>query len=106
MAATGGDGDIYRPYGVNLDAEGNLYIADTSNNRIRFIPRTSGTYWGQTMTANFIYTIAGNGTDGYGDDDVSATGGDGDLYEPSGVSLDAGGNLYIADTSNHRIRVS
>jgi DNA-binding beta-propeller fold protein YncE len=78
------------PAGVALDAAGNLYIADTSNNRIRKVD-ASGT----------ISTVAG-GVAGF-----SGDGGDATLAQlrgPWGVALDAAGNLYIADTSNHRIR--
>jgi hypothetical protein len=90
------------PQGVSVDASGNAYIADTSNNRIRFVPKVGGTYFGQAMTANYIYTIAGNGTAGYLADDMAAT--STQINFPSGVTVNASGDIYIADTTNHRIR--
>ncbi|MBL8024748.1 MAG: hypothetical protein JNK54_10815, partial [Elusimicrobia bacterium] len=93
---------INTPFGVRVDAWGNVYIADSGNHRIRFIPKSGGTYFGQAMTASFIYTIAGNGTGGYLGDNVSAT--STKLYNPSYVSVDVAGNVVISDTDNHRIR--
>ncbi|MBK8871069.1 MAG: hypothetical protein IPN19_08460 [Elusimicrobia bacterium] len=93
---------IKTPYGLSVDIAGNLYVADYGNHRVRFVPKTSGTFFGQAMTANYIYTIAGNGTGGYVSDDVAATATQ--IYNPYGVSLDAAGNIYVADSGNHRIR--
>ncbi len=78
-------------YGVAVDTVGNLYIADSSNNRVRKVS-TSGT----------ITTVAGNGSFGYSGDGGPAT--NSRLSSPTGVAVDAAGNLYIADTSNHRVR--
>jgi len=50
---------------VTLDAVGDLLIVDTTNYLVRFVPVTSGTYFGQSMSADDIYTIAGTGTSGY-----------------------------------------
>ncbi|MBL8024753.1 MAG: hypothetical protein JNK54_10855, partial [Elusimicrobia bacterium] len=94
---------INYPYGVSLDAVGNVYIADYSNHRIRFVAKSGGTYFGQAMTANYIYTIAGNGTAGYQADNVAAT--STQIKNPKGVSVDPEGNVYIADFNNFRIRI-
>ena len=79
------------PFGVAVDGFGNLYIADSLNSRIRKVS-PSGT----------ITTVAGNGTFGYSGDGGLATAAQ--LDNPYGVTLDASGNLYIADQSNQRIR--
>ena len=79
------------PRGVAVDAAGNLYIADASNNRIRKVD-----------THGIITTVAGNGTAGFSGDGGPAT--SAELNSPRGIALDAAGNLYIADYLNSRIR--
>ncbi len=79
------------PDGVAVDTAGNLYIADTSNDRIRKVD-----------TSGIITTVAGNGIEGYSGDGGPAT--DAQLSIPRGLAVDAQGSLYIADTSNSRIR--
>ena len=76
------------PYGVAVDASGNLFIAD--NNRIR-----------KVSASGIITTVAGGGTSGLGDGG-SATAAE--LNNPSGVAVDLSGNLFIADNYNNRIR--
>lgn len=78
------------PLGLAFDSSGNLYIADSFNNRIRKVS-------GGTIT-----TVAGNGTGGYSGDKAAAT--SAELLSPAGVAVDSSGNLYIADTFNHVIR--
>jgi sugar lactone lactonase YvrE len=80
------------PTGLAVDASGNLYIADTHNNRIRKVTAATG----------LITTIAGTGSAGFSGDGSSAVAST--LALPRGVTVDASGNLYIADTANHRIR--
>ena len=80
------------PSAVAVDAAGNVYIADTGNSRVRKVSAT-GT----------ITTVAGNGTIGSSGDNGLATAAS--LYYPASVALDAAGNIYIADTFNHRVRV-
>ena len=93
----GGDGDpaieasLNVPAGVAVDNSGNLYIADLGNDRIRKVD-TSGT----------ITTVAGTGELGYSGDDGPAI--EAQLKYPRHVAVDGSGNLYIADTYNHRIR--
>jgi uncharacterized protein (TIGR03437 family) len=84
--------ELYHPCGVTLDAAGNMYIADSANNRIRKVDITTGT----------ITTVAGNGTAGFSGDGAGAI--FAELYNPKGVAVDSAGNLYIADTYNNRIR--
>ena len=80
------------PSGIVLDAFGNVYIADAGTDRIRKVTTATG----------IITTVAGTGVYGYNGDNISAT--SATLGHPSGVALDALGNLYIADQSNDRIR--
>ena len=91
------------PTSVTADAAGNLLIADSANNRIRAVAATSGSFYGQAMTAGDIYTVAGNGTYGFaGDGDPAASA---ELRDPMGVSFDGSGNLLISDTNNERVRL-
>ncbi len=85
--------EINFPYGVALDASGNLYIADAVNNLIR-----------KVNTSGIISTVAGNDAlvFGYGGDGGAATAAE--LDDPYGVGLDGSGNLYIADAGNNVIR--
>jgi len=82
---------LYYPAGVAVDSAGTLYIADSANNRVRKVD-ASGT----------IATVAGNGSPGYSGDGGPAT--EAMLMHPAGVAVDAAGNLYIADSSNDRVR--
>ena len=82
---------VYIPRGVAVDGAGNLYIADSGNHRIR---RVDG--------ARAITTVAGTGTRGNSGDGGPAI--EAQLSSPRGVAVDGEGNLYIADTSNNRIR--
>ena len=93
---------LNNPRGVYVDAGGNIIITDYSNNRVLFVPKTTGTYFGQSMTVNCIYTITGNGDWHYGGDGGIATAAG--VYNPADVALDSGGNLYIAEQGNSRIR--
>ena len=93
---------LYLPAGVAVDAGGNLVIADTWNDRIRVVANTTGTYYGQLMTAGHIYTVAGGGTGGLGDGGPATAA---QLDLPGGVTVDSTGNLVIADTNDSRIRI-
>ena len=88
---------------VALDGAGNLVIGDTKNNRIRVVAESTATFYGQAMTAGDIYTVAGTGTGGFSGDGGPATAAE--LNNPFGVAVDGPGNIVIADTDNHRVRV-
>ena len=79
------------PNGVALDANGNLFIADYGNNRIRKVDING-----------IITTVAGTNSSGYSGDGGAAI--TAKLNGPNGVALDTTGSLYIADTGNDRIR--
>ena len=82
------------PLGVTVDSAGNLYLADTGNNRIRRVAVASG----------IITTVAGDGVRGFSGDGGPAT--SAHLDGPTGVTLDTAGDLYIADgTGDGRMRI-
>ena len=97
-AGTSGDGSsaisaqLNEPWGVTVDASGNIYFADYFNHVIRKVDASTGN----------ISRVAGNYTSGFSGDGASAI--SAQLYFPSGVALDASGNIYIADGGNGRIR--
>jgi len=95
---------INSPAGVAVDAAGNLLIADYGNNRIRVVvAASSGTYYGQAMTAGHIYSVAGKGKAGFSGDGGPAT--SAKIDGPNAVTVDGAGNLLISDTDNDRVRV-
>ncbi|HLE39501.1 MAG TPA: NHL repeat-containing protein, partial [Acidimicrobiia bacterium] len=83
---------LYYPSGVAVDGDGNVFIADTSNHRVRRIDAVTG----------LISTFAGTGVGGFSGDGAAAT--SAKLYNPTGVAVDGGGNVFIADFFNHRVR--
>ena len=83
---------IFLPTGVVVDAGGNLYLADSNNNRVRRVDAATGT----------ITTVAGTGTAGYSGDGGAATAAM--VSTPAGLALDGAGNLYFADTGNQVVR--
>ena len=80
------------PVGLSVDISGNVYIADSGNNKIRMV-----------NIKGIITTIAGTGTQGSNGDGGAAT--SAQLASPYGVSVDISGNVYIADLYNNKIRM-
>jgi len=83
---------IFLPMGVVVDAHGNVYLADSGNDRIRRVDADSGR----------ISTVAGNGTAGYSGDGGQAIAAM--ISNPQGLALDGAGNLYFADSNSDVIR--
>jgi RHS repeat-associated protein len=79
------------PKDVDVDSAGNVYISDTANLRIRLVNRNG-----------IITTIAGSGT--YGWDSATHPAAQAAFKDTSGIAVDAGGNIFVADTDNHSIR--
>jgi hypothetical protein len=80
------------PGQIALDGSGNLYVADTYNHRVRRVDAATGV----------ITTVAGTGTQGLSGDGGLAT--QAELALPKGVIVGPGGELYVSDTGNHRVR--
>lgn len=90
--ATGSAAQFHGPQGLALDASGNLFVADTNNNAIRKI----------VTATRVVSTVAGQaGIAGNTDGATSQA----QFHYPSGVAVDPMGNLYVADTDNHTLRV-
>lgn len=98
IAGFSGDGgsatsaELNFPDGVALDSNGNLFIGDALNNRVREV----------TIATGDITTVAGDGVQGYSGDGGLAT--NAELNFPSRPFIDAAGNIYIADFQNNRVR--
>jgi uncharacterized protein (TIGR03437 family) len=85
-------GELFFPSGVTYDSLGSLYIADQSNDRVMKLPAGSA-----------IMLLAGNGNETFAGDGGQAN--QASLFSPTGVAVDATGNVYIADNGNERVRV-
>ncbi len=83
--------ELDSPQGVAVNAKGDVFIADTYNNVVR-----------EVTPQGAISTYAGDGNPGYRGDDGPAR--RAELSSPTGLALDALGNLYIADSGNNVIR--
>jgi len=86
---TAANAEFNHPWGLAIDQQGNIYVADEGNNRIR-----------QITTAGLVSTLAGNGTAGFAD----GTGINAEFNVTNNISTDAQGNVYVPDENNERIR--
>jgi len=93
--------ELNQPSGVGVDTSGNLFIADTANCRVRMMPASNGTYFGQVMVAQHLYTVAGNGVCGSGQRTGSAA--MAQISNPVAVASDTAGDLFIADNGDQSI---
>ena len=91
---------LNQPQGLTMDSAGNLYVADSGNNRVLEIPAATG----GGMTADDIYTVAGNagGSAGHSGDGGAATAAF--LNDPVGLAFDTSSDLYVADAGNNRVQ--
>src|SRR5215472_5115560 len=97
------DAELSQPVNVAVDSARNLVIADYFNDRIRVVAAATGTFYGQKMTAQDIYTVAGNGTpysSGNGGPALKAE------FSPGSVAVDSAGNMLIPDVNGNQIRVA
>jgi sugar lactone lactonase YvrE len=86
------DAQLASPYGLAVDQAGTVYISDADSNRVR-----------RVSTGGTISAFAGTGTSGPAGDGGPAT--SAQLNFPHGLTIDASGNLYVADSGNHRVRM-
>ena len=92
ISTIAGPPQVDTPRGLWLDKGGNLYIADAGNHSVRKLSPQGN-----------LTIVAGTGADGFSGDGGPATGAQ--LSQPRGVAVDGAGNIWIADTGNHRLRV-
>ncbi len=88
---TGSEARFFYPYGVAVDGSGNVYVAGFNDNAIR-----------KVTPSGVVTTLAGGGA--YNEGSANGTGSAARFDRPSGVAVDAVGNVYVADTMNHTIR--
>jgi len=91
--ATGVQAGFKQPSGLAIDADGNLYVADTGNEKIR-----------RVTPAGVVTTVAGAGRPGLVNGFVNGPAGQALFNGPRGIAVAGGGVLYVADTGNHVIR--
>ncbi len=107
----GGDGgraveaQLSSPSAVTVDSRGDLLIADRGNSSVREVPATTGSYFGVAITAGDIGTVTGQGMHTeYLNDGLGATGPVSVVNYPTGLAVDAAGDLIIADSYDRCLR--
>jgi hypothetical protein len=89
--------------GVAVDGQGDLVLSDGGNNAVRMVAARTGVVLGRSVVADHIYTIAGNGVDGYSGNKKPALAAE--LSDPQGVGVDTAGNVLVADSGNDAVRM-
>jgi hypothetical protein len=90
---------LYLGLGLAVDSAGNVVIADYVDNMVRVVAVTTGTFYGQRMTAGDIYAIAGGGTEkGTGFLGTASA-----IGHPIGVAVDRFGNVLVSITGLHHL---
>ncbi len=97
---------LWDPGALAVDSGGNVLFADQGSRSIRLLAATTGRYYGVTVVADHLGTVAGEGSYGpYLVDGLSAVGETAELNFPTALAVDSQGNLSIADGAMHAIRV-
>jgi serine/threonine-protein kinase len=87
--------------GATVDKHGNVLVSDPGNNVVWAVAASTGTFYGQAMTAGDIYVVAGGGTAILGDGGPATAA---QLAGPAGVAVSATGSLLVADGADNRLR--
>jgi hypothetical protein len=110
--ASGGDGgpathaELWDPGALAVDAAGDVFVADQGNRTIRELAVRAGTYYGVSLGAGDLGTVAGEGSYGpYLVDGLPAVFETSEINFPTGIAVGANGDLYIADGAMHAIRM-
>jgi hypothetical protein len=93
--------ELDQPTGIALDAAGDVYVADTANCRVRVLPASDTTLFGQAMTAGHLYTVAGTGV--CGTTGQGGPVGQAQVWNPVAVTVDPAGDLLVADRGDQSV---
>lgn len=100
------EAELWDPGALAVDAGGDVLVADQGNRTIRVLASHAGTFYGVALAADDLGTVAGEGSYGpYLVDGLSAIGETAELDFPTAIAVDSHGNLYIADSAIHVIRL-
>ncbi len=88
-------------HNIERDSDDNFYILDRWNQRVRFVPSSSGSYFGQTMQGDYVYTIVGGGQT-QSDNETPLL--DLEFVDPWALALDSEGNLFVVDAGMERVK--